>query len=174
MFSLLPRLVERAGQAKKGSITAFYSVLVEGDDENEPVADTVRGLLDGHVWLSRKIAARGHYPAVDVLSSISRLMNDVASEEHKAAAQVIRRLLASYAEHEDLISIGAYRRGANRAVDAAVEMRDAIEELFRQRVDHKLPWDQLVGQLIALGAQCQTKLKGAAPANAPQLAASAA
>jgi flagellum-specific ATP synthase len=174
MFSLLPRLVERAGQAKKGSITAFYSVLVEGDDENEPVADTVRGLLDGHIWLSRKIAARGHYPAVDVLASISRLMNDVASEEHKTAAQTIRRLLASYAEHEDLISIGAYRRGANRVVDAAVEMRDAIEELFRQRVDHTLPWDQLVSQLQALGAQCQTKLKGATPANQQPLAATAA
>jgi flagellum-specific ATP synthase len=175
MFSLLPRLVERAGQAKRGSITAFYSVLVEGDDENEPVADTVRGLLDGHIWLSRKIASRGQYPAVDVLSSISRLMNDVASEEHKAAAQLIRRLLAAYAEHEDLISIGAYRRGANRAVDAAVEMREAIEELFRQRVEEKLPWPDLITQLEALGAQCQTKLK-AAPnvAGAPQLAAASA
>jgi flagellum-specific ATP synthase len=174
MFSLLPRLVERAGQAKKGSITAFYSVLVEGDDENEPVADTVRGLLDGHIWLSRKIAARGHFPAVDILSSISRLMNDVATEEHNTAAQLIRRLLASYAEHEDLISIGAYRRGANRAVDTAVEMRETIEELFRQRVDHKLPWDQLINQLKALGAQCQIKLKGPALASQPQLAASAA
>ncbi|MEX2091761.1 MAG: FliI/YscN family ATPase [Pirellulales bacterium] len=174
MFSLLPRLVERAGRSQLGSITAFYSVLVEGDDENEPVADTVRGLLDGHIWLSRKIAARGHYPAVDVLASISRLMNDVASDEHKAAAQVIRRLLAAHAEHEDLLSIGAYRRGSNRAVDAAVDMREPIEELFRQRVDHKLPWDQLVGQLQAIGAQCHAKLKSAPTAAAPQLAAATA
>ena len=174
MFSLLPRLVERAGRSQLGSITAFYSVLVEGDDENEPVADTVRGLLDGHIWLSRKIAARGHYPAVDVLASISRLMNDVASDEHKAAAQVIRRLLSAHAEHEDLLSIGAYRRGSNRAVDAAVDMREPIEELFRQRVDHKLPWDQLVGQLQAIGAQCHAKLKSAPTAAAQQLAAATA
>ncbi|MGD9632091.1 MAG: FliI/YscN family ATPase [Pirellulales bacterium] len=173
MFSLLPRLVERAGRAQRGSITAFYSVLVEGDDENEPVADTVRGLLDGHVWLSRKIATRGHYPAVDVLSSISRVMNDITTEEHRTSAQVIRRVLAAYAEHEDLLSIGAYRRGSNRAVDVAVEMREAIEELFRQRIDQKLEWDQLVGQLQAIGGQCQTKLK-TTPAAAPQLAAAAA
>jgi len=173
MFSLLPRLVERAGRAQRGSITAFYSVLVEGDDENEPVADTVRGLLDGHVWLSRKIATRGHYPAVDVLASISRVMNDITSEEHRTAAQVIRRLLAAYAEHEDLLSIGAYRRGSNRAVDVAVEMRETIEELFRQPVDQRLPWDQLVGQLKALGSQCHAKLKTASAAT-PPLAATAA
>jgi flagellum-specific ATP synthase len=174
MFSLLPRLVERAGRAAVGSITAYYSVLVEGDDENEPVADTIRGLLDGHVWLSRKLATRGQYPAVDVLASISRLMNDVASAEHQAAAQVIRRLLAAYAEHEDLLSIGAYRRGSNRVVDVAVEMRDAIEESFRQAVDASLPWDQVVAQLLALGAQCQAKLKGPAAATTPQLVAAAA
>lgn len=173
MFSLLPRLVERAGRAQRGSITAFYSVLVEGDDENEPVADTVRGLLDGHVWLSRKIATRGHFPAVDVLASISRVMNDITSEEHRTAAQVIRRVLAAYAEHEDLLSIGAYRRGSNRIVDVAVEMRDTIEELFRQQVDQNLPWDSLVGQLLAIGSQCHAKLK-AAPVAAPQLAAAAA
>jgi flagellum-specific ATP synthase len=173
MFSLLPRLVERAGNAQRGSITAFYSVLVEGDDENEPVADTVRGLLDGHVWLSRKIATRGHFPAVDVLASISRVMSDVTTDEHQAAAQVIRRVLAAYSEHEDLISIGAYRRGSNRAVDVAVEMRDTIEELFRQRAEQKMPWDQMIGQLQAIGAQCQAKLK-TAPAAAPQLAAAAA
>ncbi len=98
MFALLPRLVERAGQSRAGSITAFYTVLVEGDDENEPVADTMRGLLDGHVWLSRKLAGRGHYPAIDVLSSISRLMKDVTTPQHQAAAHTIRQLLAAYAE----------------------------------------------------------------------------
>jgi flagellum-specific ATP synthase len=173
MFSLMPRLVERAGRSQRGSITAFYSVLVEGDDENEPVADTVRGLLDGHIWLSRKLATRGHFPAVDVLSSISRVMNDITSEEHRAAAQVIRRVLAAYAEHEDLLSIGAYRRGSNRAVDVAVEMRDTIEDLFRQQLDQKLASDQLLSQLLAIGDQCHAKLKTAA-APPPQLATAAA
>ena len=141
MFALLPRLVERAGQSREGSITAFYTVLVEGDDENEPVADAMRGLLDGHVWLSRKLAARGHYPAIDVLSSISRLMKDITTPEHRAAAQTIRQLLAAYAEHEDLLSIGAYRRGSNRTVDAAVDMREAIDGLLRQAVDQALPFE---------------------------------
>jgi flagellum-specific ATP synthase len=159
MFALMPKLVERAGQAKVGSITAYYSVLVEGDDENEPVADTMRGLLDGHIWLSRKLAARGHFPAVDILQSISRLMSDVATETHRAAAQTIRRLLAEYAEHEDLLSIGAYRRGTNRVVDAAVDMRDAIESFLRQRVEHALPLDQVVAQLQTLAAQCDAKMK---------------
>jgi FliI/YscN family ATPase len=165
MFALLPRLVERAGQSREGSITAFYSVLVEGDDETEPVADTVRGLLDGHVWLSRKIASRGHYPAIDVLASISRLMNDITTEAHRAAAITIRRLLSAYAEHEDLLSIGAYRRGSNRAVDAAVEMREAIDGLLRQSVDQALPFAQVVEQLLTLANQCQSKM------NAPALAA---
>ena len=173
MFSLMPRLVERAGRSQRGSITAFYSVLVEGDDENEPVADTVRGLLDGHVWLSRKLATRGHFPAVDVLSSISRVMNDITSEEHRSAAQVIRRVLAAYAEHEDLLSIGAYRRGSNRAVDVAVEMRETIEDLFRQQLDQTLAADQLMSQLLAIGNQCHAKLK-TAPAATPQLASTAA
>ena len=174
MFSLLPRLVERAGLARTGSITAYYSVLVEGDDENEPVADTVRGLLDGHVWLSRKLASRGQYPAVDVLASISRLMTDITTPEHQAAAQTLRRLLAAYAEHEDLLSIGAYRRGANRVVDAAVEMREAIEEFFRQQVDQKLPRDQVIAQLLAIGRECQAKLKQAPTAAGPQLVAATA
>jgi FliI/YscN family ATPase len=164
MFGLMPKLVERAGQAQVGSITAYYSVLVEGDDENEPVADTMRGLLDGHIWLSRKLAARGHFPAVDVLQSISRLMSDVATEPHRAAAQTIRRLLAEYAEHEDLLSIGAYRRGTNRMVDAAVDMRDSIENFLRQRVESALPLDQVVAQLQSLAAQCEAKMKGLAGA----------
>lgn len=164
MFALLPRLVERAGQSRAGSITAFYTVLVEGDDENEPVADTMRGLLDGHIWLSRKLAGRGHYPAIDLLSSISRLMKDITTPQHQAAALTIRQLLSAYAEHEDLLSIGAYRRGSNRTVDVAVEMRDAIDSLLRQGVDASLPYDKVVEQLIGLAGQCQVKLT-APPAN---------
>ena len=144
MFALLPRLVERAGQSTKGSITAFYTVLVEGDDENEPVADTMRGLLDGHVWLSRKLAGRGHYPAIDVMSSISRVMKDVTTPQHQAAALTIRQLLSAHAENEDLLSIGAYRRGSNRTVDVAVEMREAIDALLRQSMDGALPYDKVV------------------------------
>jgi len=158
MFALLPRLVERAGQTRDGSITAFYTVLVEGDDENEPVADTMRGLLDGHVWLSRKLAGRGHYPAVDVLASISRLMKDITTPQHQAAALAIRQLLAAYAEHEDLLSIGAYRRGSNRTVDAAVDLREAIEGLLRQAADKALPFEKVVEQLVGLASQCQAKI----------------
>jgi FliI/YscN family ATPase len=163
MFALLPRLVERGGTSPSGSITAFYTVLVEGDDENEPVADTMRGLLDGHVWLSRKLAGRGHYPAVDVLSSISRLMLDVTTPQHRAAALTIRQLLAAYAEHEDLLSIGAYRRGSNKSVDAAVEMRDAIDGLLRQAVDTSLSFERIVEQLITLAIQCQAKMQTPPP-----------
>jgi flagellum-specific ATP synthase len=158
MFALLPRLIERAGQTRDGSITAFYTVLVEGDDETEPVADTMRGLLDGHVWLSRKLAGRGHYPAVDVLASISRLMKDITTPQHQAAALTIRQLLAAYAEHEDLLSIGAYRRGTNRTVDAAIDMREAIEALLRQAVDKSLPFESVVDQLVNLSNQCQAKM----------------
>ncbi len=175
MFALLPRLVERAGMTERGSITAFYSVLVEGDDETEPVADTVRGLLDGHVWLSRKLAARGHYPAVDVLQSISRLMNDITSAEHRTAATTLRRLLAAYHENEDLLSIGAYRRGTNRTVDAAVDMREAIDALFCQATEEALPQDQVVSQLVALAAQATTRINSvpAQPAPAATQAANA-
>jgi flagellum-specific ATP synthase len=166
-FALLPRLVERAGQSRRGSITAFYTVLVEGDDENEPIADAVRGLLDGHIWLSRKLASRGHFPSIDVLASISRLMKDITSPEHLAAAQTIRQLLAAYAEHEDLLSIGAYRRGTNRTVDTAIEMRDAIDSLLRQSTDQSSPFQKTAERLVALAGMCQAKLStgsAAAPA----------
>jgi len=158
MFALLPRLVERAGQNRAGSVTAFYTVLVEGDDENEPVADTMRGLLDGHIWLSRKLAGRGHYPAIDLLSSISRLMKDITTPQHQTAAATIRRLLSAYAEHEDLLSIGAYRKGSNRTVDVAVEARDAIDLLLRQAVDTSMPFERIVEQMTTLANHCQLKL----------------
>jgi flagellum-specific ATP synthase len=165
MFAVLPRLVERAGRTQRGSITAFYTVLVEGDDETEPVADTIRGLLDGHVWLSRKLAGRGHYPAIDVLLSISRLMNDIVSPRHQSAALAIRQLLSAYVEHEDLISIGAYRRGTHRSVDTAIEMREAIDEFLRQPVGESAAFKTIVDRLTTLAATCQTKLN--APPTSP-------
>jgi flagellum-specific ATP synthase len=134
VFALLPKLVERAGCSPQGSITAFYTVLVEADDPNEPISDAVRGLLDGHVWLSRKLASRGQYPAVDPLESLSRLMPEVTGDEQQQAAFLLRELLAAYRDHEDLISIGAYRPGSNPTVDLAVQMMDPINGFLRQRV----------------------------------------
>ncbi len=147
VFALLPKLIERTGQSALGSITAFYTVLVEGDDENEPIADTLRGLLDGHLWLSRKIAARGQYPAIDVLSSVSRLMTEVASVEHQQAAGRIRQLLAAYQDHEDLISIGAYRQGSNPTVDAAISLREALLLYLQQRIEESSNMDQAIEML---------------------------
>jgi flagellum-specific ATP synthase len=134
VFAALPKLVERAGRSTAGTITGFYSVLVEGDDPNEPIADCMRGLLDGHIWLSRKLAGRGHYPAIDVLQSISRLMSDVAAPPQLAAAAAVRRLLSVLGEHEDLISIGAYRQGTNATLDLAIAARDEIQRFLRQAV----------------------------------------
>jgi flagellum-specific ATP synthase len=135
VFALLPRLVERAGRTARGSVTAFFSVLVEGDDENEPIADAVRGLLDGHVWLSRSLAERGHYPAIDVLKSVSRLVRDLSTPADLAALQKIRSWLAVLADNADLLSIGAYRKGANPLLDAALERRDALHKLLQQSID---------------------------------------
>lgn len=134
VYAVLPKLVERAGRSPRGSITAFYSVLVEADDPNEPISDTVRGLLDGHIWLSRKVASRNHYPAIDVLESLSRLMSEVTDDEHRQAAYAVRQLLAAYRDHEDLISIGAYRRGSNPLVDVSLEMQEALQSFLRQPV----------------------------------------
>jgi flagellum-specific ATP synthase len=162
VFALLPRLVERAGRATNGSITAFYSVLVEGDDPQEPISDAVRGLLDGHVWLSRKLAARGHYPAVDVLESLSRLLPDIAPRAQQDAATALRELLAAYRDHEDLISIGAYRRGANAKVDAAVDLLADIEDLLRQRIDEPCTLNAAVDSLQQLHQKMRARPAAAA------------
>jgi len=160
VFALLPKLVERAGRSPAGSITAFFTVLVEGDDPNEPIADAVRGLLDGHTWLARNLASRGHYPAVDVLGSLSRLMSEVAGEDHRRAATVVRSLLAAYRDHEDLISIGAYRRGGNKLVDAAIDMQDDLNGFLRQRVDQPSSIDDARQGLLALCQKAQQRIAG--------------
>jgi flagellum-specific ATP synthase len=137
VFAQLPRLLERSGTAVAGSITALYTVLVDGDDMNEPIADAVRSILDGHVVLTRELAHASHYPAIDVLQSVSRLVGEVVSPEVRAAGQAIRRLLAAYREKEDLIAIGAYQRGTDPQVDAAIALRPAIERFLRQAVDDR-------------------------------------
>jgi len=162
VFAMLPKLVERAGRNEQGSITAFYSVLVEGDDTNEPVSDTVRGLLDGHVILSRRLAAQAHFPAIDVLGSISRLFTDITPPEQRAAAQTIRELLSAYREHEDLISIGAYRNGANPTVDMAIAMREELQKYLRQAVEDRSSVEQSRAALVQLAQKCLASRKPAA------------
>jgi flagellum-specific ATP synthase len=161
VFALLPRLVERAGRSPLGSITAFYTVLVEADDPNEPIADAVRGLLDGHVWLARKLATKGHYPAIDVLESLSRLMSDITASDHQQAAFLVRGLLAAYRDHEDLISIGAYRRGSNPMVDLAIEFQDATNAFLRQRVDDRSTFEQTKAALVQLCQRAAQRLAAA-------------
>jgi flagellum-specific ATP synthase len=158
VFAALPKLVERAGRTPQGSITAFYTVLVEADDPNEPISDTVRGLLDGHTWLSRQLSSRGHYPAIDVLQSISRLMPEVADAEHARATYSLRDLLGAYRDHEDLISIGAYRRGANKVVDAAIEMQDEINRYLRQPVEQPSSFDEARRGVLRLQQEYQERL----------------
>jgi flagellum-specific ATP synthase len=132
LFSQLPRLVERVGAVEKGSITGIYTVLVEGDDLSDPVADSVRSLLDGHVVLRRSLAERGHYPAIDVSASVSRLMTSIVTPEHRKAAERMRRMIALHRDVKDLIDVGAYRAGADRAVDEAVSRAASIEEFLKQ------------------------------------------
>ena len=150
VFELLPRLLERAGAGERGSITGIYTVLVEGDDMNEPVADTVRGVLDGHVVLSRRIAARNFYPAVSVLESVSRVMPSIVSREHMEAAGRIRDLLATYAESEDLINIGAYKAGSNLRVDWALEHLESVRSFLSQRVEERSSFEETDRLMLAL------------------------
>ena len=139
VFNMLPQLVERAGRTTKGSITAFYTVLVEGDDNNEPISDTVRGLLDGHIVLNRKLAHRGHYPPIDIPESISRVANHLVTPETYQATLGIREHMVQYQSSEDLISIGAYRSGSDPRVDTAIAMRDPINDLLRQDANEITP-----------------------------------
>ncbi len=160
VFALLPRLLERAGSSPVGSITGLYTVLVDGDDMNEPIADAVRSILDGHVVLTRSLAHSGHYPAIDVLQSVSRLANDVVSDEVREAAQTLRSALAAYGEKEDLIAIGAYQAGTSPLVDATMGLRDEIDAFLRQSVDHLSTAEDADAQLIALAAGLREHASG--------------
>jgi flagellum-specific ATP synthase len=134
VFAMLPQLLERAGTGSKGTISAIYTVLVDGDDMNEPIADAVRGILDGHIVLSRAIGGKGIYPSIDVSNSVSRVMPDITSDEHLFAAQNFRKLLSSYNEAEDLINIGAYKKGSNRDIDLAMRLKPSMDNFLRQGI----------------------------------------
>jgi type III secretion protein N (ATPase) len=147
VFSTLPRLLERSGNSDKGSITAFYTILVAGDDMNEPVADETRSILDGHIVLSRGLAARGHYPAIDVSESISRVMDSIIDDEHREAAQKLREVVANYEKERDLILIGAYEEGSDPKVDYAIEKIDEVNEFLKQGVEDKVSYEETLEQL---------------------------
>ncbi|HVV84108.1 MAG TPA: EscN/YscN/HrcN family type III secretion system ATPase, partial [Kofleriaceae bacterium] len=150
VFALLPRLVERAGTAPRGSITAVYAVLVAGGDLDEPIADEVRGLLDGHVVLDRRLAGRGHFPPIDVVGSVSRVFERLATPDQRAAAAAVRRWLATYDERRDLIAVGAYKPGADRALDEAVARQPAVQEFLRQPDGDASPAATTLERLAAL------------------------
>ena len=150
VFSMIPRVLERAGNSTTGSITAIYSVLVEGDDMNEPIADTTRGVLDGHILLSRRIATRNHYPSIDVLGSVSRLFTEIADPQHQRAAGNLRNSMAIYNENEDLINIGAYERGSSQMIDATIDQKPRIDKFLQQGINESVPYGETVRQLKSL------------------------
>ncbi len=147
VFSTLPKLMERAGNSEKGSITALYTVLVEGDDMTEPIADETRSILDGHIILSRKLAAANHYPAIDVQASVSRVMNAIVPSEHKKSAQKLRQILAKYAEVELLVQIGEYKQGSDAAADEAIKKVPAINDFLKQGLDEKSSFEETLQAL---------------------------
>ena len=150
VYSEMPKLLERAGNGETGSITGLYTVLVDGDDFNEPITDTARGILDGHIMLSRKLAHKNHYPAIDVLSSISRVMSAITSSEHKKLAGKLKMTLATYQEAEDLINIGAYKAGSNKAIDEAMGKIEAVNAFLHQDVNEKIPFEETLNRLYAI------------------------
>lgn len=169
VFAILPIFLERAGAIEGGgSITGLYAVLVEGDDMNEPISDAARGVLDGHISLSRRLASKGHYPAVDVLDAISRVADDVCDDNHIAARRRLIRLLAAYAEAEELINIGAYAVGSNPDCDAAIVLKPAIDTFLQQATTEKASYPETCRMLVELGAQIdQTYAEQAAKRAAP-------
>lgn len=150
VYSEMPKLLERAGRAAVGSITGLYTVLVDGDDFNEPITDTARSILDGHIMLDRKLGHKNHYPAIDVMQSISRCMSQIAKKEHKAAASRLKSVMATYSEAEDLINIGAYKSGSNPSIDYAISKIDEVNEFLCQDVDTKYTFDESVDMLMHL------------------------
>lgn len=156
VFALLPRLLERAGMGVEGSITGLYTVLVDADDFNEPISDAVRGILDGHVILSRDLAAMNHYPAIDVLSSISRVMPQITPPEHQRAAGAFRNLLATYRDARDLINIGAYAPGSNPAIDRAIQLKTATDAFLRQGMEDAADYDGTIASLLQIGGQASS------------------
>ena len=152
VYAEMPKLLERAGKTQKGSITGIYTVLVDGDDMNEPIADTARGILDGHIVLSRKMAHKNHYPAIDILQSISRVMSSIATKEHKQYADKLKNVLATYGEAEDLINIGAYKAGSNKEIDYAISKIGAVNAFLQQQVDEKFTFEEAVDLLKGIFA----------------------
>ncbi len=147
IYTAMPKLLERAGNFENGSITGIYTVLVEGDDTNEPISDTVRGIIDGHIILSRKVAAKNHYPAIETLESVSRLMSEIADKEHKQAAAKLRNLLSVYNANYDLVSIGAYKKGTNPALDEALRKIDKINAFLQQGTEEAFSFEETVKML---------------------------
>lgn len=144
VFAVMPKLLERAGTSEKGSITGLYTVLVDGDDMNEPVTDTVRGILDGHIVLSRNLANRNHYPAIEVLSSVSRVMPSIIDDEHKSCANEIKSILSVYKDAEDIINIGAYVRGSSKSIDRSIDKIDSINSFLKQDVKEKVEMEEVL------------------------------
>ena len=147
VYAEMPKLLERAGCSDVGSITGLYTVLVDGDDFNEPITDTARSILDGHIVLNRKIAQKNHYPAIDILASISRVMSSIATKEHKQAAGKLRNVMATYSEAEDLVNIGAYKPGSNKEIDFALSKIDAVNDFLMQDVYEKVSFEDAIERL---------------------------
>ncbi len=150
VYAEMPKLLERAGRSDVGSITGLYTVLVDGDDFNEPITDTARSILDGHIVLNRKIAQKNHYPAIDVLASISRCMSQIATKEQKAAAGQIKNLMATYNDAEDLINIGAYKSGSNPEIDEAIRKHKTIDDFLMQSTEEKISFEDTVNEMYSI------------------------